>query len=388
MKNNHFDKKIAIVIYYFEGHVGGHFYTVKTLTESFVSSGIDCELFVIGKSIPNIYESNDFNVTLLSELDFFFKRKKLDNIFEQFDVLHSFDNLSNIFVTSLRLKNKLLINTLCGGPDPKRPYHLISQNQICLSQENIEYFERSGFKFDRLLLIPNRVSLKNSPLLHSNERELFFHDKSVKIIAINRIGYSFRSKIRQAINFSKLLHDRGVEVELAIVGYIENKDVYNELLETSNPSYVNFYTTQDYTNNATRHIKQSDVVIGTGRGFMEGALLGKVMLCPSQQLDYPVIVTEENFASLFSKNFSGRQEVDEKYEVDKLRSFKLEYYKSNLSLARTYEDNFLIDKAIDKYKVIYSESAEKNRFSVRFFIGYIYVLFKVVKNKVSRMAKR
>ena len=70
-------------------------------------------------------------------------------------------------------------------------------------------------------------------------------------------------------------------------------------------------TGNKYTIDASKLINVADVVIGTGRGFMEGASQKKVMLCPSDKSDYPILATPENIFDLFSTNFSVRSSCED-----------------------------------------------------------------------------
>src|SRR5690606_10689641 len=58
--------------------------------------------------------------------------------------------------------------------------------------------------------------------------------------------------------------------------------------------------------NASELLEQADVVVGTGRGYMEGMSYGKVMFFPVAGESLPCFTTRENYDTAFYHNFSTR----------------------------------------------------------------------------------
>src|SRR5690606_20822663 len=82
-----------------------------------------------------------------------------------------------------------------------------------------------------------------------------------------------------------------------------------------------FFACDDrFSTNARRLLGCADLVVGTGRSFMEGAMVGKVALAPNQASDLPLLATPDSIEDLFSMNFSERSNIgaDDKKTIEDL----------------------------------------------------------------------
>src|SRR5690606_21972002 len=106
-------------------------------------------------------------------------------------------------------------------------------------------------------------------------------------------------------------------------------------------------------------IDVAEYVIGTGRGAMEAAIKGKILLSPVNSVNLPVLVDEKKITSLFRANFSARAEIanlteGDVYEEivsvikDRDRSRALSAY-----LKRFSEENFEIRSVRKRYIELY-----------------------------------
>ncbi|NOJ10045.1 hypothetical protein [Vibrio splendidus] len=358
-------KDIQLVISYKDGNVGGHFYTLLNYYKFLSFKGYKCTIVVIGNSNPEIFST--LNVDVMS---FRLINKNRRGINSSYAVL-TFDNPACTIIRLISINYKInLVNILCGGPNPNN-YYLTCNKQICLSFENYEYLKRKR-KFDCIKLIPNRV-YKNKDV-GSHRPDIFENNSQFKILTISRIGNRYFKKLEQSVNLYDLLVEKGFSVELVIIGYIENDEVYQLLLDKASRKAIKIYTEDKYTNKASDFIGQADSVIGTGRGFMEAALQQKIMFCPVDNLKYPSFVNYDNVAELSSKNFSGRSVLDDKIEYDNLCRLDLDN-----SILNYYEENFNIEYAFNDIKEIieYKSNVNKNYFLQ--VISLIYLFFNNVK---------
>ncbi|BBI65045.1 hypothetical protein HSBAA_63510 [Vreelandella sulfidaeris] len=68
---------------------------------------------------------------------------------------------------------------------------------------------------------------------------------------------------------------------LAIVGYVEDEAVLLEIEEiVKDCKNIKLFVTPEYCIEASELIRYSDVVIGTGRSYMEGMSYGKFVFFP------------------------------------------------------------------------------------------------------------
>lgn len=90
------------------------------------------------------------------------------------------------------------------------------------------------------------------------------------------------------------------EVKVELQGLIASRQAENLVIWEDDKSY---------TDNAAELLPLADAVIGSGRGFMEAASMNKLLLAISAAGDYPIGVTEANFAEIFATNCSPRSHV-------------------------------------------------------------------------------
>ncbi len=112
-----------------------------------------------------------------------------------------------------------------------------------------------------------------------------------------------------AIELLKCLRNDNIDVQLLLLGTIQERYVYEEIISHKSDDIV-VVTDDVFTVNASRLIGIGDIVVGTGRGAMEAALQGKVLLSPVEDLPTPVLVTPGNIETFLHYNFSDRTEGD------------------------------------------------------------------------------
>jgi len=289
-----------------------------------------------------------------------------------------------------------LISIKCGGTNPAQ-WSPDVKNQIVFSKENHLWFQRHRPK-SLLTLLSNRVSLpKNDPQkLGVLMRE---HVKPI-LMRICRIDGAYDWTILQGASLASLLRQRGIYVDYVVIGSPKSIQHLERLKEQVHEIYpdTRFYHDEFYTKNAAQYLPAAEYVIGTGRGFMEGAGFSKIMFVPNKQTCLPIFCDEITFSRSFAYNFSGRtafgiNEIDESIE----RFFQLLLsddlrVKYQAWMADQYKENFDASLIPAKYGQVIASCASEDRglvatlrriFAILHALAYIYLDRKFVKSAQS-----
>lgn len=381
--------KLLYLIYVQNQGMGGHYYSCLETAQKMSDGGYDVSIVSIGRTRSPVLEAygekyshiDDGRITIIykSLLNYVYEKKIM--------LIHCFD--SSAYFWGRRAANKKnikLVLTKCGGPNPKK-YYPSANDLILYSKENLTFFKREEkYKNTNMYLIPNRVDQNKIPHSERNVLEIkaISRKNSIIFMRINRIGSVYQSTMEQAIKLVVSLNEKGVSVDLFIIGAIENQALYESLISSS-PSYINFLTNSHYTIEAAKNIDAADFVIGTGRGFMEAALKNKVMLVPTANKIYPEIITKNNFSSAFAKNFSPRYRTNK--EDNELFNEIINVVKStggenNLNIYQEAFDNFSSDLICKKLNKVYVglESFKDNYFDLMshsYWMARYYISRKV-----------
>ena len=304
---------------------GGHFYSLATTAKALQIKydvhiiNIGCQLSPVieGSGVPCTYIKSNFHDQLFVTYRLVKAIKKINP-----DIIHAFDYISYLLVFGAAKKCKLqLALTKCGGPTRKNyPY---TNNLIVYTKEDFVYYQSvSNAAETQIALISNRVT----PFQIDYNRVsalrtlLKLQDKRV-ILRIGRIG-SYIATAKQCINMVRAFHEIDDRFVLVFVGFVDNQKSYEKLKEeTSEDSFIHFVTDKQYTLNSKELLDVGEIVVGTGRSFMEACYLGKKVMAPNQGQKYPVLVTPDNFDKVFYFNFSERySETSSKSASDLLAS--------------------------------------------------------------------
>lgn len=187
---------------------------------------------------------------------------------------------------------------------------------------------------------------------------------------ICRIGLAYKKSIKDAINLISLLLKSNIpNVKLYIIGVVENNEVYEELKNNTlvNSGHIVFLTEEEYTHEASKMLYLADVVIGTGRGLMEAASLGKPLLAIDKNGKIPVLLNDLNFNDAFKTNFSERNIFYKFNNEDNIKSIlqlinDKDCYKANSSFVlHSFKEYFSLEKAKEAYSAAYNESKTSKR---------------------------
>jgi len=293
--------------------IGGHIYSLQTTAGSLMEQ-IDVEIVNIGIKPSPVLDNSKINYQFIfcNGFNFLSVIKKLNVIIKnnEPDILHAFDDKAFLFARIVSYKNKIpIILTKCGGENQKKyPYN---KDLVLFSQENIDFYKSyNKFKSARFHFIPNRVAQfsDNNLLIDEIKRKI---GNRISILRITRISTYYEDSILQSIRLIDHLVAEGYKnVILVIIGVVESKDVLRKI---SSPNIL-LFTDEKYTKNAKKLINAFDFVIGTGRGLMEAASKGKILLSPSKYYKFPILVDRFVFKNLLSTNFSERNNPNIKEE--------------------------------------------------------------------------
>lgn len=283
---------------------GGHYYSLRTLVDSCVH---EYKIVVLGDFFPQALSGVDkVSFVRCARNDYLRKNLLAEFHSGEINIVHAYDYLSGLFGSQLaRTIDVPLVVTKPGGP-PIRSWLPKFKNMIVFHQADYEVL--CGARFlgaINVALIPNRVA---SPTINSERLSPFPSDKrALNVIRICRIGRPYRESIFQAISLVNELNSRNISARLAVIGTIQDGEVYKEVKAAiSSCSNAVLCTSSEFTVNASELIKFSDLVVGTGRGAIEAMAAGKLIFFPVRNQSIPCFLTEHNYSAAFHHNFSPR----------------------------------------------------------------------------------
>ena len=352
--------KIVYIIFSKDIGLGGHYYSLKALSNSLRINN-DISIINIGYLFSKALKNQPYKTYFIKHRNLINSCILLKRLIEmlEYDVIHSFDPPSLTLLKIIMRKQKIKhIHTHCGGPNPK--FFPFVKNLILFSQENYLFFKRKKeFNGSNIFLIPNRVLPMQPDEKRINMLLSELNFKFPIFLRICRIDKFYIRSLIQSINLVQNLRNRGIEANLLIIGSPIDIDVL-EFIKKYENNYIKIITKEKYTINANELIKMADFVIGTGRSFMEGAYLSKVMLVPQKNKDIPLLIDRETFKTAFDVNFSERtsyQNYNEEKNFNKviqcINDEKL-YKELSSFIKNKSEKYFKITSKIELYNEIYN----------------------------------
>ena len=145
---------------------------------------------------------------------------------------------------------------------------------------------------------------------------------------------------------------------MIVLGTIQSKAIHNSILDdikSKNLENDVIIDTSDlFTHNASELLEVGDVIIGTGRNFMEASSLNKMLLVPYKDSDYPLLVDDNNFEAIFATNFSPRTQVASFNEENNLELiYKLIKANDRIPSKSWFESYFNVENGVNLYKKAY-----------------------------------
>ncbi|MBO7636563.1 MAG: hypothetical protein J6S89_08285 [Paludibacteraceae bacterium] len=303
-------KSILFVINTFSD-IGGHYYSLVT-TATALSMQYRVYIVNVGEKPAPIISNTDIpHSYVYSDL------KNQGSVTRQItrivksqhaEVIHAFDQVSYFlsFFTAWRCGIPL-VATKCGGPvSPNYPY---INNIVVFTKEDQTFFNsKLNCNESQIALIPNRVIpfQQDKDRIDSLRKVCNIEDKRV-ILRIGRIDPFYYETSKQSINLAKALHELDPSFVLLIVGNVVDNETLGKMRQDAyGCDFIYFVTDRKFTLDAKQLIDIAEIVVGTGRGFMEACSLGKTMMAPNKGNLYPTMMTDDIFDEVFYYNFSER----------------------------------------------------------------------------------
>jgi hypothetical protein len=363
---------------------GGHFHSLNTIANA-VGLSEDVHVINIGFKPSDVLDKTNYKYAFVdfNGYNFLSTYSKIKKLIKQLqpDAIHAFDVESFAFsrLFSRGRKQASFLNK-CGGPNPKK-YFPIANQLVLFSKENQTYFEsNTRYKHTYLALIPNRVKP-----VHIDETrvELFYKTygkAELSLLRIARIGKHYHKSINQTINLVNWLKSKGLSIRLIVIGTIQSEAIYNSILEDvaskNLQNDVIIDTSDTFTHNASELLDVGDIIIGTGRNFMEASSLNKMLLVPYKDSDYPLLVTNANFDAIFSTNFSPRTQVANFNDESNLDAIYNHLKTDNRIASQPWFDScFNVQKGAEVYKSLYlNQDKPKNSNGFDIFVNILYAI--------------
>ncbi|WP_138433366.1 glycosyltransferase [Winogradskyella algicola] len=367
-----------------KGHgKGGHFHSLNTIANT-IGQVHDVHVINVGVQRSESLDSSSYKMSFVNYngYNFFKVFLKLKKIVKhiQPQVVHAFDVESFAFgrLLSANLGQSSYLNK-CGGPNPKL-YYPKADNLVLFSHENQHFFdEHRKYQKVNKVLIPNRVL----PVYIDEEKVKAFKEKhkintEITILRIARIGNHYHKSILQGINLVKWLAEQGCDIKFIILGTIQSEDIYRDILDYINQNNISNHviieTDDKFTYNASRVLSVGDIIIGTGRNFMEASSLGQILLVPYKDDDYPLLVDNHNFNQVFETNFSPRTKVDNydsKLNLENILSL-VQSNDRNINSKKWFNSFFNVNEAVNKYTELYNVSDNRKLFLLDVILNILY----------------
>lgn len=294
--------------------LGGHFFSLRSLVEA-LQPHLECCVVNMGQ-VPAVALEDmgvPCNDVLWRSRQLPVAVRRLADIVrsENPRVLHAFDVSSLFFARLMAWRfRKALVHTKCGGPNPAG-YYPIVPHCVLFSVENQQFFGASPrFRGTCFHLIPNRVrEVRQDPARIAHLREEL-KPRSVVFLRIARVSSLYAPSSLEILKLVKRLRQDGVPACFVQIGVV-NDQVSLDRIRGDLEGPDRLLTQSEFTHRASEVIDAGDFVVGTGRGFMEAAARGRVLLAPLADAPHPVLVTRDNWDHLFARNFSCRAAIPE-----------------------------------------------------------------------------
>ena len=348
--------KIAYIIASWGHGRGGHFYSLKTIRDVMPFDSLILNLggvpSPVFKGDPHVrfFDVSASYISRLREAGQYIREKQVTH-------LHSFDSDSYLFASILSaLCGIPLVNTKPGGPSPRRYYPFVKYLTV-FSAEDYEYFDNRRFSgLEKLELIPNRLSPfdYDDEVIEKIRRKV---DGRPVLLRIARISHFHHKSISQTLALARELQGSGVGIVPVLVGVIQDEEIYQKLaVEVEGVGGI-LLTEAKYTMNAKKLLPCADFVVGTGRSFMEAAFARSVLLAPTEDSEFPLLVNQDNYEAFKYSNFSGRGigGADE-LVVQDLAAMIVDQSNRDEYLSfvdRITEEDFAVEGGVQKYLDVY-----------------------------------
>lgn len=360
--------------------VGGHLYTIRSMVEA-LAPHADCVVVSLGRARSPGLESlacPKYQVAFGPGIS---RRGDLSRFMEVVakekpDVIHAFDPVSCAFArVASRKAGCGLVLTLCGGPNPagRFPYSFYPKipHLVVFSRENERFFMgRHSFRKTRIWRIPQRTNEVPSDPVKVAALRARLDPARLVLLRVGRISPTYGKTAEMSIRLVERLQQDGLPVQLVFLGIIQDPRAEAAILASMGDRGL-IVSEADLVARASLVLDAADVVVGTGRGLMEAAARGRILLVPARTGQLPALIDESNWHDIFDANFSERSEIvpwDEELNYRKIKMALLdpEYRRSLSGFSRQlYEDQFSLQRALPQYLALYeaARGPERGRYA-------------------------
>jgi len=364
---------------------GGHFRSLVSTAEAMQHCNHTVNIFSIGFAKSPVINSSSCSVKnfLISFFNIPFilfkvvyNAKKVNP-----DILHAFDDPSFAFarIAALILKKKAIL-TKCGGPSPSGYFPLAPQLTL-FSQEDFSFFTRTPrFHHTDIHLISARtrpISEQKQDLIEEIRQQCNLKKDSILFLRIARLNKKYFPGFQQIAHLIQTLRAQGIKCCCVLIGVIEDTVIREMLTQYEQEGIFQIYTDEEYTEQGSQFLSLADCVIASGRGVMEASSLGRPVMCPTNNTEFPVMMLPDTFGTLFMYNFSERATFANKNEVDsqsiKTLSNEIERNKASNYSKTMFAQHFNVDKAVSKYEKVYDSTINQTK------AMYMDTLFHIVR---------
>ncbi|MCJ8145067.1 hypothetical protein MKI84_19260 [Ancylobacter sp. A5.8] len=388
-------KKIIYLVTSFAGRstgIGGHYRSMKTIATAYSAENSEdaVKMINVGSIDPIALRGSDIDYrhVVFENWNYISIKNIVDELLkENATHIHVFDKIAFLLANEVAERSGCRVYiTKPGGPRP-RMYYPAADNIFVFSQEDVDYFyNRAKFKNSNIHYLPQRVlapSLKGAGAMDL-AREVGVG--RLKIFRIARISHVYLKSILGTLKLAAESRARGVDASAVIIGYIQDKEAYDQVVAAADKSDFVFVDLK-YTKNASDFLPAADVVVATGRGVMEAAMLGKPIFCPISNDDMPLPMRADTFKLLFDRNFSGRSVAPD----DMIVQCREEYSKlaepahvAELgAFSKKMADEFFdVVKVIPKYREIYDFSTKCSSISFSDKFMMYFELYRTIGQAV------
>jgi glycosyltransferase involved in cell wall biosynthesis len=383
---------ILFVVYTYGNASGGHYHSLDQVSKE-VSKSHHVEIVTFGSSISKVIKSNPHfrkhfeyhSVFSLPKLLASFYREQKG---KEYDVIHFFDTESMcILLPFFPFRNTPYVLNKCGGPNPLRKKWYLADHLILFSKENYDWFDQSKFyDSDRLSLIPNRVE-KLSFTPEEDRKEQKSSDCTT-FLRVSRLGGAYDDTLMKSFQMISELKET-FPVKLLVIGQVQDHTIFGRHQEYARSQNLPVeFITDERASNAKQFLYLADIAIGTGRSYMEAISLSIPTLAPCKNLEWPALVTKDNFVDFFTYNFSERTvsetttEEQNRRLIMQLISDEKWYKKQQSDVSSLFEHNFDRKQIDKKYTEVYEKlytGSKKSRlrliwdnipYLAKFFLGF------------------
>jgi glycosyltransferase involved in cell wall biosynthesis len=351
---------------------GGHHYDLLEISSELAKKN-RIGIIVLGSGNEELFLQSPYFIKKIpfNGLNLLHAKRSIQKIIDKFnaDIYHCFDEVSyNVIRLLISSKNYKLIVNKCGGPNPERFTYPRVLNLILFSEENLKWFKKQQkYQVSKTHLIPNRVKAvspkKNFYPIKKKSGQFVF-------MRICRISLSYRKSILDSMRLVQMLNSINIpNVKLYIIGVVEDSGLFRKLKlhHLVQKGGTIFHTEPVYTKEASKMLYLADAVIGTGRGLMEAASLGKPILTINAKDNIPVLLDKTNFRGAFKTNFSERNEFTNYSRNENIKNIKRlvkdgGYYAEMSKFSKeTFQEYFNIDKVLEAYPTVYRKAITGER---------------------------